>query len=212
MKLILIESLEQRELLSSAAIVNGTLVVRGDDNRPNIIGVTMNGSSRKIAVTVNGRMTRFSELPTEKVNINGGNRNDLIIFHGNKLAGKIYGIGLSGWDGNDFIVSSSDARVDHNGGSGNDVLVSGSSGDWLQGDDGNDLLIGNGGSDTISPGTGNDRIFAGSGDDFIYAVPDETDIIDGGTGNDTIWSYGLTPIKSSFSNVELVDYDNTAFA
>ena len=81
------------------------------------------------------------------------------------------------------------------GGAGNDVLTGGSGGDMLFGQAGNDTLLGKGGADFLFGGAGNDiltggdaddQIFGEAGDDrMIWNPGDDTDMFEGGAGNDT---------------------------
>ncbi len=71
----------------------------------------------------------------------------------------------------------------------NEILISGSDGDFLDGAGGNDVLLGNGGDDTLKGGAGADRMYGGSGNDSLYG--DQSDIVlDGGTGTDTLYVAG----------------------
>ncbi|CAG0944615.1 Mannuronan C5-epimerase AlgE5 [Gammaproteobacteria bacterium] len=82
------------------------------------------------------------------------------------------------------------------GGAGNDTITGGSSSDMLFGQSGNDVLNGRGGSDflfggsendTLIGGDGNDQLFGESGNDtFIWNPGDDTDLMEGGTGIDTV--------------------------
>ena len=55
---------------------------------------------------------------------------------------------------------------------------------------GNDVLTGGNGNDLFNPGSGTDTVHGGGGDDVINMGGDLTaaDTIDGGTGNDTLYS------------------------
>ncbi|SDD68517.1 Ca2+-binding protein, RTX toxin-related [Paracoccus isoporae] len=73
------------------------------------------------------------------------------------------------------------------GGTGNDTLYGGSGNDNLDGGDGKDVLHGESGNDRLIAGSNDDRIFAGAGNDLILQhLLWEKDVIDGGTGTDTI--------------------------
>ena len=67
-------------------------------------------------------------------------------------------------------------------------VITGNSGDnVISGLGGNDTLHGGAGNDTLIGGLGNDTIFGDAGNDVIkYVVGDGADIIDGGTGIDTL--------------------------
>lgn len=83
---------------------------------------------------------------------------------------------------------------------GNDALFGDAGNDWLWGGTGNDALTGGLGADTLAGGFGNDTMSGGAGNDIfrigptnqledVYTLtPVETgrDMIDGGTGRDTL--------------------------
>ena len=80
------------------------------------------------------------------------------------------------------------------GGEGNDVLTGGSGGDQIFGQDGNDTLLGKGGFDLLFGGEGNDTLTGGDADDqmfgqggndrMIWNPGDDSDLMEGGEGND----------------------------
>src|SRR3954469_23596294 len=82
------------------------------------------------------------------------------------------------------------------GGAGNDVLTGGSGTDLLFGQAGNDTLLGKGGNDlqfggadndTLTGGDGDDQVFGQSGNDrMIWNPGDDTDLNEGGAGEDTV--------------------------
>src|SRR5262245_35456970 len=82
------------------------------------------------------------------------------------------------------------------GGFGNDTITGGSGGDQLFGQNGNDVLLGKGGFDLLFGGLGNDVLTGGDADDqvfgqggndrMIWNPGDDTDLNEGGAGNDTV--------------------------
>jgi Ca2+-binding RTX toxin-like protein len=82
------------------------------------------------------------------------------------------------------------------GGIGNDTLTGGSGGDGLFGQSGNDTMLGQGGfdflfggseNDTLTGGDADDQVFGESGNDrMIWNPGDDTDLNEGGAGNDTV--------------------------
>src|SRR3954465_5502965 len=82
------------------------------------------------------------------------------------------------------------------GGAGNDVLTGGSGADQLFGQGGNDTLLGKGGSDLLFAGADNDTLTGGDADDqafgqggndrMIWNAGDDTDLNEGGAGEDTV--------------------------
>ena len=74
------------------------------------------------------------------------------------------------------------------GNTGNDTLIGGPAGDFMNGGDGTDSISGNGGNDTILGGTGGDTINGGDGNDSINGQGG-ADVIDSGNGDDLlVWS------------------------
>jgi Ca2+-binding RTX toxin-like protein len=108
---------------------------------------------------------------------------------------QVFGLG-----GNDTITLSETngalPRANLFGGTGNDVLTGGSGTDMLFGQSGNDTLLGKGGTDFLFGGTENDvltggdaddQVFGESGDDrMVWNPGDDTDLNEGGAGNDTV--------------------------
>jgi uncharacterized delta-60 repeat protein len=80
-----------------------------------------------------------------------------------------------------------------NGGTGDDTLLGGLSGDQLFGNDGNDILVGEGGNDYCLGGAGKDDLFGNGGIDTLSGAGandrlfggDGADIVKGGAGDDT---------------------------
>ncbi len=82
---------------------------------------------------------------------------------------------IRGTEENDLIVT----------GSGNDTIDGKGGDDTLRAGDGNDLVFGGTGDDTIEGGNGLDDLFGGEGDDFIDGGSGD-DLITGGPGADTM--------------------------
>ena len=82
------------------------------------------------------------------------------------------------------------------GGADNDTLSGGSGGDHLSGQGGNDTLLGRGGFDLLFGGSANDTLTGGDADDqafgqsgndrMIWNPGDDTDLNEGGAGEDTV--------------------------
>ncbi|MBW4456138.1 MAG: hypothetical protein KME55_27490 [Nostoc indistinguendum CM1-VF10] len=69
-----------------------------------------------------------------------------------------------------------------------DTLIGDSNVNSILGGDGNDIIEGKEGSDRLFGENGNDEIFGGTGDDYLIGGTGTgwpSDILDGGTGNDT---------------------------
>lgn len=83
--------------------------------------------------------------------------------------------------------------VSGSGGSGSQIVVGTDGPDYLTGGSGNDILCGYGGDDILEGGSGNDVLVGGEGDDALYGgsgndtfYASETDLVDVGSGRDTI--------------------------
>src|SRR6186713_547917 len=112
----------------------------------------------------------------------------------NTAAVEVFGLG-----GNDVItldeVNGALPAANLFGGAGNDTLTGGSGADQLFGEAGNDTLSGKGGADLLFGGAGNDTLTGGDGDDqmfgqagndrMIWNPGDDSDLMEGGEGNDT---------------------------
>lgn len=117
---------------------------------------------------------------------------------------------LNGGSGNDTLEGSSGNDILHgddgddtlNGGSGNDTLEGGAGDDSLRGGDGDDTLVfAGGGRDTASGGKGNDVfdysttdggefwLIGDSGNDEFFGFGADRLSIQGGPGEDVIYSY-----------------------
>jgi Ca2+-binding RTX toxin-like protein len=105
-----------------------------------------------------------------------------------------------GLGGNDTITlneaNGAVPRANLFGGTGNDTLTGGSGADQLFGQAGNDTLLGRGGvdflfggedNDTLTGGDADDQVFGEAGDDrMVWNPGDDTDLNEGGAGNDTV--------------------------
>lgn len=116
-------------------------------------------------------------------------------------------------DGEDEIVLTGSGRDVVDGHSGNDMIDSGAGGDRLSGGDGNDQLYGGAGADALAGGAGNDlldggggadRMVGGDGDDR-YVVDDRGDVIADptGAGVDTVVAGLSWRLQSGMENLVL---------
>jgi len=96
---------------------------------------------------------------------------------------------VQGGAGSDVLnaasISATGARVDLDGGSGDDVLIAGANDTRLLGGAGDDVLVGNIGDDQLNAGTGDDILFGGAGND-LFSGEDDFTVIDfrAGAGTD----------------------------
>lgn len=136
--------------------------------------------------------------------ITGADQNDYL--YGNAGSDELNGLG-----GNDVLFGSTpqslfdqyDGTNTLYGDDGQDKLFAGPNGDILYGGNDDDIIIGGKGDDQIHGGQGDDLIFTGGGrntvfggsgnDRIVLSKPGESgqlsslSVIEGGTGNDTIW-------------------------
>ena len=124
------------------------------------------------AVPIDGGPATVANTATIQVFGQGGN--DTISL--DEANGPLPAALLFGGGGNDTLT----------GGSGDDQLFGGAGNDTLLGKGGNDLLFGGAGNDTLTGGDGNDQVFGEAGNDrMIWNPGDDSDLFEGGDGNDT---------------------------
>lgn len=95
---------------------------------------------------------------------------------------------------------------------GNDVLNGSAASEQLFGGDGDDQLNGDDGNDFLQGGAGTNTVNAGAGDDIIDVSgrTQVADVIDGGTGIDTLQiSSGVSLSSAQISNVEVITSTNS---
>ena len=133
--------------------------------------------------------------------VNGG---AVPILGGNATVANVSLIQVFGLGGNDTITlneaNGALPRANVFGGAGTDVLTGGSGGDQLFGQAGNDTLLGKGGFDFLFGGTENDILTGGDADDQVFGESgndrmiwnpgDDTDLNEGGAGDDTVQVVG----------------------
>jgi RHS repeat-associated protein len=103
---------------------------------------------------------------------------------------------LSGGEGHDTIAGlSGHDEVQGNG--GNDWLYGGLGNDIITGGTGHDQLHGDAGADSLDGESGSDELYGDAGDDSLTDQDGVQDILDGGTGSDTL------PTGNTASNVAL---------
>ena len=177
------EELESRTLLS-AALDGRILEISGTDGNDTII-VGLDGTN--LTVNENGAVSTFAVADVKRIEINGGNGNDILtvneavnimaVLKGGKgddtLTGGSAGDLLQGLGGNDILI----------GGPGNDHITGNKGNDIILGAEGNDRLEGNKGSDQIDGGSGNDRISGDGSNDLLFGGPG-VDTLIGGKGRD----------------------------
>src|SRR3954468_19549993 len=155
----ILETLETRQMMSSVTLADGVMVIQGNSNSANQIGIHTE-NNRVWAVTANGSSKRFDVATVRQIRIIGGEKSDSVdVDAGVKIP---------------VYVQT---------GNGNDTIVSGAGNDTIRAGNGRDVVTTGAGSDSIRAGNGNDRITAGSGSDRIEAG-NGSDVINDGQGGD----------------------------
>jgi len=198
----LIESLENRRLLSAGAFVVGSMLrVQGAPLSPNTIAVDDNGASITVSVnwtTARGVAKSFSSsflksLGFTEVWVRGGIKADVITV-GKNSASFTLPTRIDGIAGNDSITTAGLQNDTVFGGIGADTITTGDGNDIVHGGLRSDVItVGNGNdrvkggilADTITAGNGNDTVVGGAGPDLI-TVGNGNDLVFGERGNDTI--------------------------
>ena len=170
----------------------------------------------------------------DTINYTMGIDADILYLYGGVIqTGNGYAINISNAQANDkdnTIYGTDGSNVPGYGangihaGAGNDKVFGYGGNDQLYGEDGNDRLDGGAGGDWILGGTGNDTIIAGNGDstEWVYYTPyagsgvwvspgipsmkqqATFDYIDGGDGNDLIYSDGYDDIHGGAGDDRII--------
>jgi hypothetical protein len=146
-----------------ASVVDGTLVVKGTPSRDRIALRVSKAHPNRLQIDIgdNGSADLTFRLRTfDAIDVRAGDGNDRIRLD----------------TGNGAFTSKRPTRV--RGQDGDDTLIGGSGPETFVGGRGNDLVDANGGADTALLGSGNDT--------FVWHPDDGSDIVRGGTGNDTV--------------------------
>ena len=172
----LIESLENRRLLSVTLSSSGMLNIVGTDSADKIRITRESPDTSKLDVIVNGATSTFALSSVKAVTVDaGGGNNDVEVI---ELNGPV------------------NIPMTMLGGAGNDTLVGGSGNDCIVGGAGNDVLAGEGGNDTLIGGLGTDQLIdTGSGNTLIQGNP--TTPTGGTTGGTTGGSTGGTTTEGN---------------
>ncbi|MDY7047477.1 MAG: calcium-binding protein [Microcystis panniformis WG22] len=127
--------------------------------------------------------------------------------------------------GTDYVnVSTADAGVTINGGSGTQIVVGSGFADTISTGSGNDTINAGAGNDTLTGGDGADSMDGGDGDDTFNIAGSQAggDTFIGGSGNDTIRNTGASALSISsfgpsgsgttatYSSIETLDGNNQA--
>ena len=154
-----------------------TSAATGTDSLTSIEGGILNGGAGANLIDASA----FTGTST----LNGAGGDDILLASAQASV-------LTGGAGNDSLTGGAQNDI-ITGGTENDTINGGAGDDSLSGGDNDDLINGGLGADTISGDGGNDRLIGESNADVTAAVTtmaalntDNSDSIDGGSGNDTI--------------------------
>jgi PKD repeat protein len=183
-----LETLEDRRLLSSVTLTGGVLKVVGDPNSANDL-VVQPAASGKIYVYANNVNKTFRISDVDVVQFTGGSKGDGIFLASKLNLDAVVNAGAGDDDirlgeGND-VVNAGDGDDKIWTRPGNDKAYGGNGDDRFLGDTGNDLFEGGPGDDTADGGEGNDALLAAAGDDTLIGGNGD-DKIDAGIGDDSL--------------------------
>jgi hypothetical protein len=151
---VLVESLESRQLLSTVGVNDGVLTITGDADTANRVTVKATARGRLISATVNGKRRAFSRVGLAGINVTGGNARDIVTIAANVRIPAVV-----------------------NGGAGNDQITGGAASDTLRGGQGNDTIRGSAGDDYLDGGPGTNRLIGGTGANTLVNLP-ETPVLE----------------------------------
>ena len=185
-----------RGLLASAVLAAGVLAVTSVPASAAVSSTFSNGVLTVNGDNLNNNIT-LSRDAAGRILVNGG---AVAVIGGVPTVANTSLIEVFGLDGRDVIslnqASGALPRANLFGGAGNDTLTGGAGGDQLFGQTGNDALIGGGGfdflfgggeNDTMTGGDADDQVFGQRGNDrMIWNPGDDTDLNEGGVGDDTV--------------------------
>ena len=156
----LIESLEDRRLLSAASLsAGGTLFVEGTRRDDSVVVHRNPSNRREIEVLHDGQSQVFAGRVKRIVVVTGAGEDSVLVDRRLSVNST-----LQGGDGNDSLSGGSgDDSLE--GDAGDDSLVGGAGNDDMHGGDGADDMEGDDGDDSIRGETGRDHVRGGGGDD-----------------------------------------------
>lgn len=193
-----IESLEERRVMATASLFNGSLFVYGTDQAETIQVRQLDGrlsvDGTQISLTAGGgQVASVGLAQVQKVVVYGQGGNDTIKLNGINsraitLPTEIHGGAgrdtIYGGQGPDRIFGEADIDTIY-GNYGDDLLDGGLGNDKLYGNNGNDLIFGDAGRDTLDGGNDDDQLFGGSDSDTLFGGYG-SDWLDGGAGKDSL--------------------------
>ena len=192
MRSLLLENLEDRKLMAvdSIRLSGGTLFI-ASNNAPSEVRVSISGTKIRVVDSVNARTWEGAASSVSQIDFAGGNGNDRFV---NAAGSKV--VKANGGGGDDYLV----------GGNGNDILRGGTGNDTLLGQGGNDQLWGGAGNDQLNGQAGSDRMYGEAGNDTLVSLDAAfSDVVDGGTGADTVWVDAVASNRDRVDGKEAVD-------
>jgi hypothetical protein len=148
----ILESLEERRMMSSIALVNGLLTIQGDLNTPNVESATRIGSWGVMAY-VNGESRVFKYQDVNQVDLNGGAGNDILTVDSSLNLPAV----INGYGGSDTISAGAGVTQVH-AGKGNDSVNAGAGSEVIYCGIGNDTVTGAATGDTIDGSAGSKNV------------------------------------------------------
>ena len=171
-RLVEMEVLESRDLLSASAALAGHVLSIQTDNTPSEIEVFLDNSGQNLLVQNFGStIGSFANTSLNSLLIQSGTGDDQISIGSSVMQSAK----IDGGDGNDLVVGGGGLTT-LIGGLGNDTLVGGYASNLINGGEGNDYLIAGAGSDIVDGGAGDDTLEGSTG----------FGLLSGGIGNDSI--------------------------
>lgn len=175
-----VETLEDRNLLSANAVLNGTTLNVFGDNANDKIIVQRNNNDQIVVTDYGVEIGRFANGGVNLIQVFGSGGDDTIFVSSNisqdaNLFGQGGNLAFGGFEGGDLLIYQGSGTGTINGGDGNDRLLGGRGNDFLLGGNGDDILFGAGGTNILTGGLGDDTFFGASTRDTV------TDL---GLGND----------------------------
>ena len=212
---LVVETLEDRTLLSSVSLVDGTLrIVASATESANFdFNETIDGTVN-VTSSLNGDVQSFAADEIQTIRFIGRKFNDSLSLSSDAGANtqltQLTNILFTGSDGDDLLdytLTEVNVELVAYGGNGDDTLednavpissefktnsqlYGGVGDDTLRAGNGNDQLYGGFGEDRLHGGLGNDELYGGRQDDFLFDVGG-INLFSGGAGNDTVSLFGL---------------------
>lgn len=162
----------------------------------------------EVRLTIDGYETErgdraFTGGRFQRTTLTGGAGDDTLNGSGYSTANLI----LNGLEGNDVLVGGSQGDF-LDGGDGNDTLLGGAAGDRLVGGNGNDRLRGQGSFDTLGGGQGDDYLDGGPGGTVLREEVDGNISVTGSAGEAAITGIGNDRLIGDYRAAILVGGDS----